>query len=416
MLNQVKTPQTYNFQISKMNNKNNNTTSKKVSNFKFSNKNDKKNEKEGLKVIKKNLNSLQQKIDIKKKNCKTIIKQKNKINNNINSNNNNLNNNNLNNNKINKNNQNICSSNCILPTNDSDTKDEDKKIKKTFLDNSKNEEMNLFYLGNLFRTSNLKRTILIDSNGNNNLNIKKNLLNTENNNDIKKNINHPIKTSYGNFKHKKLESDNILFINNLESKNIINENEELRLKEYGMIFNLLNDNIEDMKSMFNNSHIEKSKKKIKKDNINKNNKVNNIIFSEKDKVEINKIGVKKNISTEIINGKSFLESCIHDDFYISLANNNINNNNNLNINNNNYSFEFSSVLTNNNNSINDKTRNAFNLNDDLEKTECEIYNYDDENYINQLKNNNFNPRFLIDKKSNKINHLSKTKTEKCIIY
>ena len=71
MLNQVKTPQTYNFQISKMNNKNNNTTSKKVSNFKFSNKNDKKNEKEGLKIIKKNLNSLQQKIDIKKK----IVKQ-----------------------------------------------------------------------------------------------------------------------------------------------------------------------------------------------------------------------------------------------------------------------------------------------------------------------------------------------------
>jgi len=183
MLNQGKTSQTSNFQISKMNNKINNTNSKKVTSFKFSNKNDKKNEKEGLKIIKKNLNSLQQKIDIKKKNCKTIIKQKNKITNNINFNNN-LNNNNLNNNKINNNNQNICSSNCILPTNDSDTKDEDKKLKKTFLENSKNEEMNLFYLGNLFRTSNLKRTILIDSNGNNNLNIKKNLLNIEINDDI----------------------------------------------------------------------------------------------------------------------------------------------------------------------------------------------------------------------------------------
>ena len=409
MLNQGKTSQTSNFQISKMNNKINNTNSKKVTSFKFSNKNDKKNEKEGLKIIKKNLNSLQQKIDIKKKNCKTIIKQKNKITNNINFNNN-LNNNNLNNNKINNNNQNICSSNCILPTNDSDTKDEDKKLKKTFLENSKNEEMNLFYLGNLFRTSNLKRTILIDSNGNNNLNIKKNLLNIEINDDIKKKINNPIKTSYGTYTHKKLESDNILFINNLESKNIIDENEELRLKEYGMIFNLLNDNIEDMKSMFNNSHIEKSKKKIQKENINKN-KENNIIFSEKEKDEINKIGLKKNISTEIINGKSFLESCFQDDFYISLANNNLNNNLN-----NNYSFEFSSVITNNNNSINDKTRNAFNLNDDLEKTECEIYNYDDENYINKLKNSNFNPRFLIDKKANKMNHFSKTKTEKCIIY
>jgi hypothetical protein len=175
-----------------------------------------------------------------------------------------------------------------------------------------------------------------------------------------------------------------------------------------MIFNLLNDNIEDMKSMFNNSHIEKSKKKIQKEN---KNKENNIIFSEKEKDEINKIGLKKNISAEIINGKSFLESCFQDDFYISLANNNLNNNLN-----NNYSFEFSSVITNNNNSINDKTRNAFNLNDDLEKTECEIYNYDDENYINKLKNSNFNPRFLIDKKANKMNHFSKTKTEKCIIY
>jgi hypothetical protein len=91
MLNQAKTPQASNFQISKMNNKFNNKInnkiSKKICAFKFSNKNDKKNEKEGLKVIKKNLNSLQQKIDIKKKNCKAIIKEKNKINTNINNNN-----------------------------------------------------------------------------------------------------------------------------------------------------------------------------------------------------------------------------------------------------------------------------------------------------------------------------------------
>ncbi len=44
MLNQGKTSQTSNFQISKMNNKINNTNSKKVTSFKFSNKNDKKNE------------------------------------------------------------------------------------------------------------------------------------------------------------------------------------------------------------------------------------------------------------------------------------------------------------------------------------------------------------------------------------
>ena len=54
--------------------------------------------------------------------------------------------------------------------------------------------------------------------------------------------------------------------------------------------------------------------------------------------------------------------------------------------------------------------------DDLEKTQCEIDNYNDENYINQLKESTFNPRFLIGKKNNKINNFSKTKTDKCTIF
>ena len=236
---------------------------------------------------------------------------------------------------------------------------------------------------------------------------------------LKKKINNPIKTSYGTYTHKKLESDNILFINNLESKNIIDENEELRLKEYGMIFNLLNNNIEEMKNMFKNNYqkeikdIKKlNKKEIRNEHKSKTKKIiktniNNIIFNEKEREEINKIGNKHEFSYDIIQGKSFLESCINDDFYTSLTNNNQNNNN--------LSFEFSSIL--NNNSINDKSRNnTFLFNDDLEKTQCEIDNYNDENYINPLKESTFNPRFLIGKKNNKINNFSKTKTDKCTIF
>ena len=182
-----------------------------------------------------------------------------------------------------------------------------------------------------------------------------------------------------------------------------------------MIFNLLNNNIEEMKNMFNSQKELKDKKVNKKEerkeskskikNIIK--KKDNIIFTEKEREEINKIGNKHEFSYDIIQGKSFLESCINDDFYTSLTNNNQNNNN--------LSFEFSSIL--NNNSINDKSRNnTFLFNDDLEKTQCEIDNYNDENYINPLKESTFNPRFLIGKKNNKINNFSKTKTDKCTIF
>ena len=196
----------------------------------------------------------------------------------------------------------------------------------------------------------------------------------------------------------------------INKNKLIIEQDELRLKEYGMIFNLLNDNIEEMKNMF----VEKKDFKIKELNKNENNKKiniknnnDNIIFSDKERKEINQIDTDIEISNEIIKGNSFLESCMQDEFYISLANNKSQNNQN-------YSFEFSSVINN----TNDKTRNIFNLsNEDLEKTECEIDNYDNENYINHIKKNEFNPRFLLDKKTKKINTISKTeKTEKCTIF
>jgi hypothetical protein len=249
MLVKSKTPFIQNIQLSKIN-KNINPIIKTSSQKSLENK---KVKKEILKTQKKTFSNLKK--EIKRKNSKSIIKEnKNQKKNNNNNNNNH--------------NQNICSSNCILPTNYTESKDDEKKIKKTFIEtenNSKNEEMNLYYLGNLFRTSNLKRTIVIDENGNNNLNMKKEFLDYENINK-KKRSSLPIKNSFQPFTHKKLESDNICLLNNLENKNkLINEEDELRLKEYGMIFNLLNNNIEEMKNMFNSQKELKDKKENKKE-------------------------------------------------------------------------------------------------------------------------------------------------------
>ena len=401
MLNRQKNQKSINNQTSKINNKTNNPKSSRINKL-SENKKEKNEKKDFLKPTTKKENIINVKKEMKIKNSKSIIKQTLKPK--------------TNNKKNNNNNQNIYSSNFILPTNDTEIKEEEK-IKKTFYEteNSKNEEMNLYYLGNLFRTSNLKRTIIIDGNGNNNLNMNKNILNLDNKENNIKRSSLPLK-NYEPFSHKKLESE--CLINKFENKNkLIDEKDELRLKEYGIIFNLINDNIEEMKNMFKkNSQRENSKieKKIEIKKEQNNIKNNNIIFSEKEKEEINKIGKKNEVSSYIIKGKSFLDSSFQDDFYISFTNNQ--NNDNVN-NNNNYSFEFSSIISNNN-SINDKTRNIFynNINEDLEKTECEIDNFDNENYINQLKNNTFNPRFLLGKKDKKANVFSKNGKDKCIIY
>ena len=403
MLNRQKNQKSINNQTSKINNKTNNPKSSRINKL-SENKKEKNENKDFLKPTTKKENIINVKKEMKIKNSKSIIKQTLKPK--------------TNNKKNNNNNQNIYSSNFILPTNDTEIKEEEK-IKKTFYEteNSKNEEMNLYYLGNLFRTSNLKRTIIIDGNGNNNLNMNKNILNLDNKENNIKRSSLPLK-NYEPFSHKKLESENLCLINKFENKNkLIDEKDELRLKEYGIIFNLINDNIEEMKNMFKkNSQRENSKieKKIEIKKEQNNIKNNNIIFSEKEKEEINKIGKKNEISSYIIKGKSFLDSSFQDDFYISFTNNQ--NNDNVN-NNNNYSFEFSSIISNNN-SINDKTRNIFynNINEDLEKTECEIDNFDNENYINKLKNNTFNPRFLLGKKDKKANVFSKNGKDKCIIY
>lgn len=292
-------------------------------------------------------------------------------------------------------------SNCVLPTNYTDNKEEDKK--KSGNKTNKKDEMSmgsLQHLGNLFRMSNLKKTIIIDNEGNNNLNLNLNFLNNNahanKNSNIKNKLDVPIKSFVQTSKPglKESEHDNNLKINDIISeksmstKNIMNnepKEEENRLKEYGMIFNLLNNNIEQMKNML---ATKKPQNSIFKDQPspqkNKNSNDNNCIISEKDREEINKIEafpLTPEPKPNIIPQNSFLDSCIQDEFYQSLVK--------VPVQNTNASFEFSSLL-----SINDMS----NLNTNLDQTECEN---DEKNInLNVLHKNALNPHFLLNSKRN----------------
>ena len=131
-----------------------------------------KEKKEVYTLLSKNRYSISSKEDIKIENTKNNLKQFNK--------------------KLNYNNQILGTSNCILPTNYTD----------------KEEEKNLRHLGNLFRKSDLKKTIIIDNEGNNNLNLNKNIFFDSK----EKKINlQKVKNNINGFRH-----DN--------TKNIINDN------------------------------------------------------------------------------------------------------------------------------------------------------------------------------------------------
>ena len=355
-----------------------------------------KQKKELFKSITKNSHSITSKDDIKKKVIHNLSKNNNKI---------------LLNNY---NNQILGTSNCVLPTNYTDKEEEKKRILSN--ENLDKEEKNLRYLGNLFRQSNLKRTIIIDNEGNNNLNLNKNIfLDSKekkiNLQKVKNNINcfrhdntnNIIKDNKIKKKktHNKVISDNIVPSSvKLKEMKFSKENDQ-RLKEYGKIFNLLNTNIEEMKDMFRKSPLKKEDEynfcqnlKIKKTknqsniNFNKNsqNYFKNIqIFSEEDKEEINKIQPYEYDKKEN-KENSFLESCLQEDFYKNF----VDENQVRQVNISNCSFDFSSVITNKSDSI------IINTNSD--KTQCEI----DEN-LNE--NNNFihnfeiNPHTLISKKN-----------------
>ena len=343
-----------------------------------------KDKKQEFKNTLKTRHSISSKEDLKKKASQTFVKQFYQTSSNL-----------------------LGTSNGALPTNYTDKEDDKKNRQTVICDNKINfkEEMHLKYLGNLFRTSNLKKTIIIDGDGNNNLNINKDLFiqkkkeknkkvdnlnnknNIINNNKIKKKNLKKSKST-----HKQIISDNIL-IQNLENKKIspkkLKKDEDERLLEYDFIFDLLNTNIEEMKDMFKKSPI---KQKESSDNIFKKTPKKKIIqiFSEKEKEEINNIKPllsqieismnNNNNNTNNNENNSFLESCIQDEFYKSFINKQQSNSY--------HSFDMSSVINNSN--LN---------NNNSDRTECEedIIKIDE----NALKRTEINPHFLVGKKNKK---------------
>ena len=350
-----------------------------------------KEKKEVYTLLSKNRYSISSKEDIKIENTKNNLKQFNK--------------------KLNYNNQILGTSNCILPTNYTD----------------KEEEKNLRHLGNLFRKSDLKKTIIIDNEGNNNLNLNKNLFLDSKDHQINF---QKIKNNINNFKnenlfqqnktkkikHNKVISDNIIpssiKLNNIK---LSKENNE-RVKEYGFIFNILNTNLEEMKDMFIKSPlIIKDEIKEKKENKKHKNKRNYAqIFSEKDKEEINKIKPLNESDNKNYKENSFLESCFQDDFYKNF----VDENQTPIVNISNCSFDFSSMIS-------DKSNSTIIINSNSDKTQCEI----DENIDNNNCIHNFeiNPHTLISKK-NENKPLKKNKpgskstsninvsNEKCLVF
>ena len=360
-----------------------------------------KEKKSEIKNSVKNRQTISPKENIKKKSSQTFVKPFNKVSTNI-----------------------LGTSNGALPTNYTD-KEEEKKNRQTVICNNNinfKDEMKLRYLGNLFRTSNLKKTIIIDSDGNNNLNLNKNIFIEKSNENQNKDLNKKENLKKSKSTHKQIISDNIIMKNDINehkkipnNKQLKNEN-DIRLIEYDFIFDLLNTNIEEMKNMFKNKSI---KSKESSDNIFKKTPKKKIIqiFSEKDKEEINNIKPllsQIEISQNNNDNNSFLESCIQDDFYQSLINKPQSNSY--------HSFEMSSVINNNVNSSSNLNTNNSN------KTECEL---DDNTQIEDkvLKISEINPHFLVEKKYKKksLENIGKSKnskstknlsgiTDKCLIF
>ena len=210
------------------------------------------------------------------------------------------------------NNNKLFTSNLFL-TNDTDIPipDEEKKIlKKSKFINNEEKILNLPEIDPMFNKKTFKKTIIIDTDGNNNLhmNIKKGendykqLLNNKNNNSIfSSSINantetNSLFTNDSKFDYSKNYNNNNFNINNdiikeREMKNniiIVNNDslnkgqneEEKRISEYTKIINLLNTNIEQFKKMIGDKN---------KPNNNNNNKISEP--KEKNQKKIN-TGIK----------------------------------------------------------------------------------------------------------------------------
>ena len=204
-------------------------------------------------------------------------------------------------------------------------KEKEKKIQNKFKKNNSNfNQRNIPILKDLFKKNYLKQTIIIDNEGNNNLNLNpqhigkkdyKNILDNkkfQNFNEKNENIN---TNTFSDINEK-----NSLFedSNNYNSKILINidkekgleetftdkNKEEKRLKEYNKIFNLLNTNIEQFKKMFNNNDNENNIDKNEKDDKNK------------------KIIIKKRLNTKISKNFTGNNSCLKNNIFGFKENNN----------------------------------------------------------------------------------------------
>lgn len=271
------------------------------------------------------------------------------------------------------------SSNILFSARD---KNKEKNQKNNFKKNFTNSKINLFQLDNELMNFNLKQTIIIDNEGNNNLHL---CLNSKYNKFNKNKFNEKNEISINSFNNetnslfeKSTNYNNNNILNILTKDNIIenetqNTEEVKRLKEYNKIINLLNTNIEQFKKMFNkkisNNNPNKNKNKkiliknknnikiptipllninnrnkkniahedkysnlkknLSEDNIKQNKKKPDYIFFDINNDEFSKNNFNdqinnKNIYNELQNSYySFLESSINNEFYQSLINNSL---------------------------------------------------------------------------------------------
>ena len=250
-----------------------------------------------------------------------------------------------------------CEANSQLNLDDKKITKKNKKLKNF---SNGGERINPKEINSVFKKDKFKRTIIIDDEGNNNLNLNigkdydyKNILKNNNNTIISNSFS-------GNTDSNSLfMSSNKSYIENYNSKiynrkskendikqTIIDKNEEeRRLIEYRKIFNLLNSNIEQFKKMFtnkesnesnnlNNDKNNKKNKKIviqnKKDSNNNNRNRNNSLdkYKNNDKSK----NIKKNLSEKNLSSKSKYNKSINQSIFSPKRNQN--NNNNFDINNN----------------------------------------------------------------------------------
>ena len=214
-----------------------------------------------------------------------------------------------------------------IPHNKQSTIDKKNKILER-INNAKNNDNNLFnicQLSHFLRDANLKQTIIIDNEGNNNLDLlinqnKKNNIIEQQKNEGKntkifrnKLSNLLFDTNYqNNLKNKNFNKTqnqriNYNIINNfdilkkndeeIEEKNIDSDN--IRVNEFSKIFDLLNENIEQFKNILKkkDSNLNNNEHKKNINDINKNN-INNINFiSLKDNYKINNINnIQSNVN------------------------------------------------------------------------------------------------------------------------